>query len=196
MFETKAVSYSAAAVTVAGALMFTVLPASAGPGAAGHHHQATQGHHGPSDGGHGMKSGQMPLAGMPGHAGDVDRTVTVIAKDTEFDRKKIKVKAGETIRFVIKNKGELVHEFTVGTHAQQKAHQVEMQKMMDAGNLMADKVIGKMGHSHGNSVLVEPGKQGEVIWTFGKAQDLEFGCNVPGHYESGMKGHFRVGGAG
>jgi uncharacterized cupredoxin-like copper-binding protein len=187
MFETKAASRGVAAFAMAGALMLTVLPASAGPGAAGHHHQQEQGHHG------GQAIGDH---GMPGHAGDVDRTVTVIARDTEFDRKKIKVKAGETIRFVIKNKGELVHEFTVGTHAQQKAHQVEMQKMMDAGNLMADKVIGKMGHSHGNSVLVEPGKQGEVIWTFGKAQDLEFGCNVPGHYESGMKGHFRVGGAG
>lgn len=186
MFETKAVSRGVVALAVAGAFMLTALPASAGPGAKGHHEQEEQGHHG------GQAMGDH---GMPGHAGDVDRTITVVARDTKFDLKNVQVKAGETIRFVIKNKGGLVHEFTIGTHDQQKAHQAEMQKMMDAGKLMAGKVVGKMGHGHGNSALVEPGKQGEVIWTFGKAQDLEFGCNVPGHYQSGMKGHFMVGGA-
>lgn len=70
-----------------------------------------------------------------------------------------------------------------------------MMKMMEAGHLMADKVHGGMDHNHRNSALVEPGKKGEVIWMFHKGATLEFGCNVPGHYEQGMKGEFIIGGS-
>jgi len=45
-----------------------------------------------------------------------------------------------------------------------------------------------MEHNDPNSVLLEPGKQAEVIWRFTKEAELEFACNVPGHYESGMMG--------
>jgi uncharacterized cupredoxin-like copper-binding protein len=45
-----------------------------------------------------------------------------------------------------------------------------------------------MAHNGANSVLVEPGKKAEVIWYFTKVAKLEFACNVPGHYESGMMG--------
>jgi uncharacterized cupredoxin-like copper-binding protein len=40
-------------------------------------------------------------------------------------------------------------------------------------------------------VLVEPGKTKELTWTFTEATDLEFACNIPGHYESGMVGDIR-----
>ena len=43
-------------------------------------------------------------------------------------------------------------------------------------------------HNEANSVLLEPGKSGEVVWTFPKHFDLEFACNDPGHYETGMHG--------
>lgn len=57
-----------------------------------------------------------------------------------------------------------------------------------SGHLQADKVVGKMDHSPGNSALVEPGKEAKIIWMFHKGATLEFGCNVPGHYDQGMKG--------
>lgn len=177
------------AALLAGALAVTASPANAAPGKKGHGHD--QGHS-EKTGGHGSDH-SMP-GGMPGKAADVSRTVLVIAKDTEFNLKKIQVKSGETIRFVIRNKGDLVHEFTVGTHEMQKDHQTEMMKMMDAGKLTADKVKGGMDHNHGNSVLVEPGKEGQVIWMFHKGATLEFGCNIPGHYEQGMKGEFVING--
>lgn len=175
------------AALLAGALAITVPPANAAPGKKGHGHD--QGHS-EKAGGHGAAH-SMP-GGMPGKAADVSRTVLVIAKDTEFNLKKIQVKSGETIRFVVRNKGDLVHEFTVGTHEMQKDHQAEMMKMMDEGKLTADKVEGGMEHNHGNSALVEPGKEGEVIWMFHKGATLEFGCNIPGHYEQGMKGEFVI----
>jgi uncharacterized cupredoxin-like copper-binding protein len=45
-----------------------------------------------------------------------------------------------------------------------------------------------MEHNDPNSVLLEPGKSAEVIWRFAKAGELEFACNVPGHYDAGMVG--------
>lgn len=50
-----------------------------------------------------------------------------------------------------------------------------------------------MAHDDPNSVLLEPGQPGEIVWKFTKAAALEFACNVPGHYEAGMMGrvHFK-----
>ena len=55
---------------------------------------------------------------------------------------------------------------------------------MDMGNGQT------MEHDDPNSVLLEPGAQAEIIWKFTKPMDLEFACNVPGHYDSGMAGLF------
>ncbi len=188
-------------VAIAGIALITAT-AQAGPGEKGHGHgtkdqgsmgKMTPGAMGQGKMDHGSMGHNMP-GGMPGDKANVSRTVVIIAKDNKFNLKKIQVKDGETIRFVIKNKGTLVHEMTIGTPEMQKEHQSEMMKMMDAGHLMADKVMGKMDHSHGNSALVEPGKTGEVIWMFHKGAEIEFGCNVPGHYDDGMKGNFVIGG--
>lgn len=53
------------------------------------------------------------------------------------------------------------------------------------------KMVG-MEHNDPNSVLIEPGATKELIWTFSKSTGLEFACNVPGHYQSGMVGQFEV----
>lgn len=169
----------ATALFAAGNLAMATAMAQAGPGTKIHgqgndtHMAAQSGHMGHN---------------MPGDPKNISRTVVIIAKDTEFNLKKIQVRDGETIRFIVKNKGELVHEMSIGTPEMQKQHQAEMMKMMDAGHLQADKVVGKMDHGHGNSALVEPGKEAEILWMFHKGAMLEFGCNVPGHYEQGMKG--------
>ncbi|MDZ7713078.1 MAG: hypothetical protein U5L06_08165 [Rhodovibrio sp.] len=46
------------------------------------------------------------------------------------------------------------------------------------------------GHDHANSVMVQPGETKELIWHFSHVEEVRFGCNVPGHYESGMHGPF------
>jgi len=48
-----------------------------------------------------------------------------------------------------------------------------------------------MEHNDPNSVLLEPGKDGEIIWKFSTESDIEFACNVPGHYDSGMMGQIK-----
>lgn len=185
-------------ISVGAVLSFTSSPLTAGSGAKGHGHgNAHQAARGSMSGHMGAETAKMNHAtpgGMKGDPAKIDRTVLIIANDTKFNLKKIQVKNGETIRFVIKNKGELVHEMTIGTPDIQQAHQAEMLKMMEEGHLMADMLHGNMNHSHGNSVLVGPGKKAELIWKFHKGASVEFGCNVPGHYLAGMKGHFVIGG--
>jgi uncharacterized cupredoxin-like copper-binding protein/Cu/Ag efflux protein CusF len=116
---------------------------------------------------------------------DFDRTVTIEATDIAFDMETIDVKDGETIRFVITNSGELEHEFNIGTSEMHMAHQEEMADMMEA--MMNGEA---MHHMHGNSVFLLPGETRVIVWTFEHAHGLEFACNVPGHYESGMLGDF------
>lgn len=130
----------------------------------------------------------MPRGGGPGAAQEVDRTLHVQATDIAFDRQTIEVQAGETIRFVITNSGRLVHDFTLGDAATQRAHREEMTEMMTRG--------GRDQHDHAaNAVMLQPGETKELIWTFAEAASFEFACNVPGHYEAGMKGRVDIAGS-
>lgn len=157
-------------------------------------------------GGHGHGSdghGHGAAIGKPGKASDVSRTVTVTMTDNRYAPEKINVGKGETVRFVVKNQGEFVHEFNIGTAKMHKAHQKEMMMMMEHGVLEADKINHArmkmkmpgghtMEHDDPNSALLEPKKSGEIIWKFDTDAELEFACNVPGHYESGMVGKISI----
>jgi len=59
---------------------------------------------------------------------------------------------------------------------------------LDFGNERFDLVLALdvMEHIEPNSILLEPGKSGEIAWRFGKPGEYEIACNIPGHYESGM----------
>ncbi|HWX51120.1 MAG TPA: cupredoxin domain-containing protein [Roseomonas sp.] len=153
--------------------------------------------------------------GTRGRAQDVKRTVDIVMRDNSYQPQRIQVRAGETIRFRVRNAGELLHEFNIGTAIMHQQHQREMQAMFESGMMSATSkdamagmdhsnmpgmnhgVMGHGGMNHGaapmrhddpNAVLVNPGKAEEMIFRFTKAADLEFACNIPGHYESGMMG--------
>lgn len=141
--------------------------------------------------------------GQPAEAGKATRTVKVVMRDNLYEPESIAVQTGETIRFVIKNEGAFVHEFNLGTAAMHAEHQAEMMMMVEHGVLEPDKINrermkmdmgnGKtMEHDDPNSVLLEPGESGEIVWTFTKATSIEFACNVPGHYDAGMMGKLSV----
>lgn len=160
------------------------------------------GGHDHSDGGHGHGHGHAANIGEPGKPGAVSRTIEISMTENAFSPNRITVKKDETIRFVLKNNGEAVHEFNIGTAAMHVAHREEMMMMVKRGILEVDRINHErmaagmggrqaMMHDDPNSKLVEPGKTGEIIWKFSADAELEFACNVPGHYESGMKGHIR-----
>ncbi len=135
--------------------------------------------------------------GFKGKESDVTRVIKVAMYDNYYEPSSFKIKAGETIKFEVENLGELVHEFNIANKMMHIKHQPEMQRMVENEILLADsidrvkmkkmaKMDKAMGHSHSNSVLLEPKQKGNIIWKFDNAVNIEIACNVPGHYQVGM----------
>jgi uncharacterized cupredoxin-like copper-binding protein len=112
---------------------------------------------------------------------DDPRTIEVTALDElAFDPETIEVGAGETVRFVVKNTGELEHEFVVGDTETQD---------------MAEEQMGEGMHDHVDamaSVSIGPGESAETTVTFGEAGELFYACHVEGHYDGGMVGTITI----
>ena len=125
--------------------------------------------------------GHSAALGEPGDPEKASRTIEVQMSDAmRFAPSSIKVKRGETIKFVLKNTGQVRHEMVLGTIKELKEHATLMQKFPD------------MEHADPNMVTVEPGKTGELVWRFTKAGTFDFACLQPGHFEAGMVGKVAV----
>jgi uncharacterized cupredoxin-like copper-binding protein len=115
--------------------------------------------------------------GRPGDQKAVNRIVTIRMSDTmRFSPDRLTVKRGETIRFVVKNDGKLLHEMVLGHDEGLKEHAALMRKFPE------------MEHDEPHMVHVGPGKTGELIWTFDKSGEIVFACLIPGHFEAGVTG--------
>ena len=135
--------------------------------------------------------------GSKGNANDVSRVIKVIMYDNYYEPSSFQINAGQIIKFEVENAGELVHEFNIANKMMHIKHQPEMEKMVENEILFADsidkdkmkkmaKIDDSLGHSHSNSVLLEPKQKGDIIWKFDNAVNIEVACNVPGHYQAGM----------
>jgi uncharacterized cupredoxin-like copper-binding protein len=135
--------------------------------------------------------------GSKGDETDVTRVIKVVMYDNYYEPNSFQIKKGETIKFEVENAGMLVHEFNIANKMMHMKHQPEMIKMAENGILLAfsidkekmkkmAKMDKSMGHSHSNSVLLEPKQKGDIIWKFDNAVNIEVACNVPGHYQAGM----------
>jgi uncharacterized cupredoxin-like copper-binding protein len=119
--------------------------------------------------------------GRQGDPAKVTRTVEVDMSDAmRFSPAEIRVKQGETIRFVARNGGKVMHEMVLGNLAELKAH----------GEMM--KKFPNMEHDEPYMAHVPPGKKQEIVWTFTKSGEFHFGCLLPGHLEAGMIGRVIV----
>jgi uncharacterized cupredoxin-like copper-binding protein len=130
----------------------------------------------PADAGQGKKFS----FGEPAKAAEAARTVEVTADDRDgmrFVMEPGPIRLGETIRFIVTNKGQGPHEFSIGDTASQRAH---------------DKLMAKnpeMHHEGDPSVVtLQPGETKELVWKFSKPLqgDIVFACQMPGHYDAGM----------
>ncbi len=158
-------------------LALATLPMLAG--AAGDHGAKPQGQ--AAAAGHDMagmhKAMHASMAGIAGDPAKVSRTIPVEMDDSmRFKPGKISVKAGETVRFFIVNKGRLPHEMVIGTAADIDEH-AEMMRKMPA-----------MAHQEANQITLAPGQRGGIVWQFGQAGTVTYACLVPGHKEAGMVG--------
>lgn len=121
------------------------------------------------------------MAGKPGDAAKVSRTINIEMNDNmRFSPDEANIKAGETIRFVVSNKGRLDHEMVIGTMAELKEHAAMMRDMPT------------MKHAEPNMVTLAAGANGDIIWQFDQTGTVDFACLIPGHMEAGMKGQIKV----
>jgi len=123
-------------------------------------------------------------AGEPGNPKKPARTVTVIMRDSDgvmrYVPDRLDVKKGEQIRFIIQNKGQLKHEFTLASVQDNDKHAELMKKYPD------------MEHDDPNGKTVDSGQTAEILWRFSKTGTFEFACLIPGHREAGMHGTVTV----
>ena len=142
-------------------------------------------------------AGPIKMIGEKGKASETTRTITIKMYDNYYEPAQIQIKKGETIKFIVFNAGELVHEFNIATKEMHIKHQPEMMMMVENEILLSNRIDKEkmkqmakknpsMSHSHSNSVLLSPGEKGELVWKFNNKVKLEAACNVPGHYEVGM----------
>jgi uncharacterized cupredoxin-like copper-binding protein len=139
--------------------------------------------HGPNA--HGDGQPNLTMAKTPfGQTGDpkkVSRTVQVDMADTmRFNPASLTIKQGETVRFVIRNSGKVMHEMVIGTDKELKEHAELMKKHPG------------MEHEEPYMAHVAPGKRGEIVWQFTEVGEFKYGCLIPGHFEAGMVGAIKV----
>ena len=139
--------------------------------------------HGDED--HGTKQGPVVKEqkewGIAGDAKSVKRTVVLTMSDAmRFTPDHIEVKQGETVRIVLKNSGQVLHEMVLGTKKELEEHAALMARFPN------------MEHSEPYMAHVKPGNEGEIVWTFNRPGEFDFACLIAGHYQSGMTGKIKV----
>lgn len=139
--------------------------------------------------GHGDKKGvksasvkkEQKAWGVAGDAKAIKRTIDVgMSDDMRFTPARLGVKRGETIRFVLRNNGKLLHEFVIGTRKELDEHAALMVKFPN------------MEHDEPYMAHVAPGQTGEIVWNFNRAGAFDFACLIAGHYQAGMIGKIEV----
>jgi uncharacterized cupredoxin-like copper-binding protein len=119
--------------------------------------------------------------GIAGDAKAVRRTFEFrMGDDMRFRPDRLRVKRGETLRLSVVNDGRQLHEYVLGTAAENARHAELMIKFPD------------MEHDEPWMAHVKPGQRGEIVWTFNRAGTFEFACLIAGHYAAGMKGTITV----
>lgn len=122
--------------------------------------------------------------GEPGDPSKPARMILLAMRESSdgmhFVPDEIKVKAGEQVKFVIRNNGELDHEMVFATLEENLKHGEQMAKNPD------------MEHDDPNAAKVAPKQVQEIVWKFTKAGEFDFSCLIPGHREAGMFGKIVV----
>lgn len=119
--------------------------------------------------------------GIAGKAAQVNRTLSFDMTDAmRFTPDTLAVQEGDTVRFVVRNRGRMLHEMVIGTPAELAKHAAMMARFPN------------MEHDEAYMVHVDPGATGEIVWHFNRAGRFELACLIAGHYEAGMRGTITV----
>ena len=128
-----------------------------------------------------MTSKEQKPWGIAGDAKAVSRTIEIVMADImRFTPERISVEQGETIKFVIRNDGKMLHELVIGNKKDLDEHAAMMVKFPN------------MEHDEPYMTHVKPGQTGNIIWTFNRPGEFDFACLIAGHYQAGMVGKITV----
>lgn len=131
-----------------------------------------------------VKKEQKPW-GIAGDSKAARRTIEIAMSDQmRFTPSNIEVKQGETVRFVVTNKGKLLHEMVIGDKKTLDEHAALMVK------------FPTMEHDEPYMAHIAAGKKETLVWTFNRPGAFDFACLIAGHYQSGMVGKITVARAG
>lgn len=119
--------------------------------------------------------------GRPGDPKRVTRTIHVTMDDSyRFTPSDVVIRRGQTVRFVISNIGQQMHEMVLGRMDDLREHAELMRRFPD------------MEHAEPNMAHVQPGERGEIVWQFTRPGEYAFACLIAGHFEAGMSGRLVV----
>ncbi|MGP8291256.1 cupredoxin domain-containing protein [Halomonas sp. 86] len=126
---------------------------------------------------------------------DVDRTISLEAGDMWFDPEALEMAAGEVVKFEVTNTGNLEHEFVIGSKEAQEEHRQMLLNMANGGGHDMSNMSHGDGHDMASmnmaGITIAPDETGTLLWSVpDNVNELEYACNIPGHYESGMYGNF------
>lgn len=126
-------------------------------------------------------SAEQKAFGIAGDPKKATRTIKVAMTDNmRFAPDNITVRQGETVKFVVANRGKMMHEMVIGT----------MDELMEHDRMM--KMHPEMEHEEPHMAHVKPGAREELVWTFNRTGDFHFACLIPGHFDAGMVGKIKV----
>src|SRR5688572_19796345 len=113
-----------------------------------------------------------------GRAGDpkkITRTVNVGMHDSmHFTPGDLRIRQGDTVRFIATNGGKVMHEMVIGTMKELKEHAELMKRFPE------------MEHDEPYMAHVKPGGKETIVWQFTKPGEFYYACLIPGHFEAGM----------
>ena len=121
---------------------------------------------------------EVVLTQAPG-AGE--ETLTLEAKEFQFEPATIEVVAGQPVKLVLRNTGSLEHDFSV--------MEIPLVATTASGaESMPGHDMGHMAEEPDLHVAAQMGQSAELEFTATRPGTYEFFCAVPGHKEAGMVG--------
>lgn len=119
--------------------------------------------------------------GIAGNGKAEVRTIEVrMTDDMRFVPDRIEVRQGETVRFVVRNHGKMLHELVIGRKLELDEHAAMMAKFPG------------MEHDEPYMTHVNAGQRGQIVWNFNRPGEFQFACLIAGHYQAGMVGTVTV----
>ncbi|MFN8509497.1 MAG: cupredoxin domain-containing protein [Deinococcaceae bacterium] len=134
---------------------------------------------------------------LGGAAASGVQKVSVSMFEMGFKPVDLQVKAGVPVEITLTNSGKADHEFQAYTPPKTEPKDwdayLEKNTLWFSADNVSLTIDGKAVHEHKFiEVALHPGQKAVLKFTPKVKGTFEMGCHEPGHYESGMKGKFKV----